>query len=433
MAKSTAGQQLAAAATGNATPPTPPVDQSLEAQIAAANAIKNATNPNQQNMAVQNAGPLQQPYTGFSRRMGPQGFEGPKLGSLDLTAAAPPPGGLLTGSFGPGGGQPYAPINAVGPLGPATGYFEEPSLSQGSPDPSLENFAAYYGATGKLPSSNASNSSYLSELQNLDLDYLNSLRYNEISELRFPNDSNQGNILRIEDPSGNVVTKDLTPAQISYLKGREQKRISDLQGQFQSVSQGLMYPEGTAPENVETYEEFMNRTLGQTPTDFKDQVSGLPAYGERPMESQQQIIAGQPQGPEEINIMDYYGAQASAPVLQPELQLATQIQKQQVQPGEIQIAPTMGTAPTVSASGLGTAIVGQPTAQQAATGQVTLAETAGRPDLAMTEAALTGGTIPTTTAAQGTVSQDAQVQAAQGELSEGALQKHLNTTTNTQI
>jgi hypothetical protein len=600
-------------------------------------------------------------YTGFVRRMGPQGFEGPKLGSLDLTAAAPPPGGLLTGSFGPGGGQPYAPINAVGPLGSATSYFQEPSLSQGSPDPSLENFAAYYGATGKLPSSNAFNSSYLSELQNLDLDYLNSLRYNEISELRFPNDSNQGNILRIEDPSGNVVTKDLTPAQISYLKGREQKRISDLQGQFQSVSQGLMYPEGTAPENVETYEEFINRTVGQRPfigddfivprggfpwgddigklpdrgddigklpdinnfvnamsdeerrnwaqnrsiqrdvkspeeqalidsilqggyapaspqqpTDFKDQVSGLPAYGEReieykeqeifrPVENEferfnvntdqfntyasrvygqqsgggelaydannpsggiagspsamtgvnantvramlriydqyqslsgdasakpkiavaykpnsneftlkvngqavgdfandetgmsqagqaligqlsteytplqgveeistgetrqvatypgQQIIAGQPQGPEEINIMDYYGAQASAPVLQPELQLATQIQKQQVQPGEIQIAPTMGTAPTVSASRLGTAIVGQPTAQQAATGQVTLAETAGRPDLAMTEAALTGGTIPTTTAAQGTVSQDAQVQAAQGGLSEGAL------------
>jgi hypothetical protein len=40
-----AGQQLAATATNNATPPTTPVDQSIEAQIAAANKIASTPTP----------------------------------------------------------------------------------------------------------------------------------------------------------------------------------------------------------------------------------------------------------------------------------------------------------------------------------------------------------------------------------------------------
>jgi hypothetical protein len=64
------GQQLAVGGTGNTRRPAPD-DQSIEAQIAAANAILNATDPNQQNMAVRNARALQQAANSNGSR--PQG------------------------------------------------------------------------------------------------------------------------------------------------------------------------------------------------------------------------------------------------------------------------------------------------------------------------------------------------------------------------
>lgn len=137
--------------------------------------------------------------------------------------------------------------------------------------------------------------------------------------------------------------------------------------------------------------------------------------------NQQQIIAGQPQGPGEVNIMDYYGAQASAPVLQPELQLATQLQRQQVQPGEIQTMPEMGVDPTVSAPGVGVATVARPGSQAAETADQTLAQAPTQPGVVKTTADLREGTLPTTTAAEGEVSEEAQVSAEQGAISEGGL------------
>jgi hypothetical protein len=137
--------------------------------------------------------------------------------------------------------------------------------------------------------------------------------------------------------------------------------------------------------------------------------------------NQQQIIAGQPQGPGEVNVMDYFGAQASAPVLQPELQLATQIQRQQINEDEIQTVPSLGADPTVTAPTIGVAQVGTPQERGPTLGQTTLAGTPDRPDVTKTSAVTTAGTLPTTEAAQGEMSEEARIAAEQGQISEGGL------------
>jgi len=113
-------------------------------------------------------------------------------------------------------------------------------------------------------------------------------------------------------------------------------------------------------------------------------VSDLPAYGHRP--GAQQIVSGQPQSPQEVNIMDYYGTQADAPVLQPETQLAPQVEKVQVQQDELLGAPQLGDAPKVSYTGATAQQVGVPTAQGAVTGQTTLAGTVQEPEVTKTSA-----------------------------------------------
>jgi len=113
-------------------------------------------------------------------------------------------------------------------------------------------------------------------------------------------------------------------------------------------------------------------------------VSTLPAYGPRP--GAQQVIAGTPQTPNEVNIMDYYGTQADAPVLQPETQLAPQVQEIEVQTDELLGTTKVGAAPTVSYTGATAQQVGVPTTQGAVTGQTTLAGTVQEPDITKTSA-----------------------------------------------
>jgi hypothetical protein len=96
-------------------------------------------------------------YTGFVRRAGPQGFEGPKGGFLDLTAAAPPPGGLLTGSFGPSIVVPpqfrqpgdmgrYVAFNDRGQPGAGFSNYQE-YLAAGN-SPAIGGLATGLGSTG---------------------------------------------------------------------------------------------------------------------------------------------------------------------------------------------------------------------------------------------------------------------------------------------
>lgn len=96
-------------------------------------------------------------YTGFVRRAGPQGFEGPKGGFLDLTAAAPPPGGLLTGSFGPSIVVPpqfrqpgdmgrYVAFNDRGQPGAGFSNYQE-YLAAGN-SPAIGGIATGLGSTG---------------------------------------------------------------------------------------------------------------------------------------------------------------------------------------------------------------------------------------------------------------------------------------------
>jgi len=108
---------------------------------------------------------------------------------------------------------------------------------------------------------------------------------------------------------------------------------------------------------------------------------------ESPEQQQQQIISGQPQSPQEVNVMDYQGVQASSPVLQPQTQLAPQTQQIQMQPGEFQTAPVLGVAPTATAFAPTTAQVAQPVVQPAVTAGVTEAEVVAEPELTETNAA----------------------------------------------
>jgi len=101
---------------------------------------------------------------------------------------------------------------------------------------------------------------------------------------------------------------------------------------------------------------------------------------------QQQIISGQPQSAQEVNIMDYQGVQASSPVLQPQTQLAPQTQQIEIAPEELQQQVQLGTAPTATYTAPTTAQVAQPVVQPAVTAQVTEADLVEQPELTETSA-----------------------------------------------
>jgi len=124
-----------------------------------------------------------------------------------------------------------------------------------------------------------------------------------------------------------------------------------------------------AEENTTTAEET---TAEETTTDT---------------DGQQQIISGQPQSDREVNVMDYFGVQASSPVLQPQTQLASQTQKVTVDPTEIQEDVTLGVDPTATYTAATTQEIDQPVIQPVVTADVQTTEVVDEPDLTKTTAA----------------------------------------------
>lgn len=98
--------------------------------------------------------------------------------------------------------------------------------------------------------------------------------------------------------------------------------------------------------------------MAETTTPTVADVSALPAYTP-PTGDGQQLITGQPQSAQEVNVVDYQGVQAISPVIQPQAQLAPQTQQIVTQPEEMQVAPVMQPAPE--------AVYTAPTAAQVAT------------------------------------------------------------------
>ena len=101
----------------------------------------------------------------------------------------------------------------------------------------------------------------------------------------------------------------------------------------------------------------------------------------------QQLISGQPQSSDEVNVMDYQGVQALDPTLQPQTQLETQVVEQEIKPDEIQTVPTLGTAPTVTAPTTGAAeTISAPSLAPTAVADLEKATTVDRPELTETSA-----------------------------------------------
>ena len=129
---------------------------------------------------------------------------------------------------------------------------------------------------------------------------------------------------------------------------------------------------------------YQGRESNMANSDFD--VSDRPAYS-TDVGGGQQIISGSPQSLDEVNIVDYYGTMADRPVLQPETQLAPQIEKQEVQTEELQGDVLLSTTPpSVSATQPGVTQVVSPTIAPTELGQVTLAGTVDRPEVTKTEA-----------------------------------------------
>lgn len=129
---------------------------------------------------------------------------------------------------------------------------------------------------------------------------------------------------------------------------------------------------------------FQGRESNMATTDFD--VSDRPAYS-TDVSGGQQIISGSPQSPDEVNVVDYYGTMADRPVLQPETQLAPQIEKQVIGADEIQGYTDLGAvAPSVSATQPGVTQVVSPTIAPTELGQTTLAGTVDRPAVTKVEA-----------------------------------------------
>lgn len=102
--------------------------------------------------------------------------------------------------------------------------------------------------------------------------------------------------------------------------------------------------------------------------------------------STQQIISGQPQSLDEINVVDYQGVQAMSPVLQPQVQLAPQVEQVAVQPEELQVAPTMAEAPQVQYTAPTAAQVATPVVAPVSTAEVTEAQVVAAPEVTKTTA-----------------------------------------------
>jgi hypothetical protein len=128
-------------------------------------------------------------------------------------------------------------------------------------------------------------------------------------------------------------------------------------------------PETTAENTVATTQDMTN----------------LPAYS-TDASGGQQIISGQPQSLEEVNIVDYQGVQAASPVLQPQTQLAPQVQELEIQPDELQQQVQMQPAPQATYTAPTAAQVAQPVVQPTATAGVTEATVVEEPELTTTSA-----------------------------------------------
>ena len=129
---------------------------------------------------------------------------------------------------------------------------------------------------------------------------------------------------------------------------------------------------------------YQGRESNMANSDFD--VSDRPAYS-TDVSGGQQIISGSPQSLDEVNVVDYYGTMADRPVLQPETQLAPQIEKQVIGTDEIQGYTDLGAvAPSVSATQPGVTQVVSPTIAPTELGQTTLAGIVDRPAVTKVEA-----------------------------------------------
>lgn len=125
----------------------------------------------------------------------------------------------------------------------------------------------------------------------------------------------------------------------------------------------------------------------------------------------QKVISGTPQNPNEINVADYMGLQASAPQLQPNTLLQDQVVEQTVAPGELQTTFVLpSTAPQAVAASAPVATVAAPVPQSAEQAGTATSGYVQPTDTAMVDAQQVAGTTGTTQAAQGQVT--APMQAA---------------------
>lgn len=139
----------------------------------------------------------------------------------------------------------------------------------------------------------------------------------------------------------------------------------------------------STPSTVSTGGEL---AVGASNPDFD--LEGKAAYTAPETEGQQQIISTTPQSTSEVNVVDYMGVQAGQPTLQPETQLAPQIEKQEVQEGEIQQYTGLSEeAPTADAYVADVATTEMPEMAETALGEATLAETLDKPEVSTVEAA----------------------------------------------
>jgi len=118
------------------------------------------------------------------------------------------------------------------------------------------------------------------------------------------------------------------------------------------------------------------------------QIADLPVYTPPEVEGQQQIVSTQPQNLDEINVVDYVGLQAMDPTLQPSTQLGPQVQEIEVQPEEIQAAPSLGTAPTVDEVAAGdVTTMAEPEIAETALAGMQTTSVIDRPEVTQTTAA----------------------------------------------
>lgn len=149
-------------------------------------------------------------------------------------------------------------------------------------------------------------------------------------------------------------------------------------------AQGLSPLEGSPYASAESTSADL--AVGASEPDFD--LGGKAAYTAPETEGQQQIISTTPQSTSEVNVVDYMGVQAGQPTLQPETQLAPQIEKQEVQEGEIQQYTGLSEEAPVAATYTGdVATVDQPDIPDVTLGEATTTEVVDKPDVTKVEAA----------------------------------------------